>query len=322
MGKSISKYFKRSKGIICEEGIATFIRKAYSELRLIINVIGEKPIKEFNELATYFEDKHGLEIGGPSRIFGDKSLLPIYKIVGSCDNCNFSSETVWQGTVQQGLEFKYHANKPAGYQFICEASNLDRTGNESYDFVISSHVIEHIANPLKTILEWKRVLRVGGVILLICPHMEKTFDCRRPITPLTHLIEDYSKGVDDYDLTHLPEILKLCTWRDLSLDLETVSYEQFLARSKQNFDNRCLHHHVFITESWINILDYLNLEIVCLKAMLPFHIIAIGKKVSENVENSRNLHMSNMQLLESDMRWRRESPFHLDKAAPASTTSA
>jgi SAM-dependent methyltransferase len=291
---------KKTIDIVRREGTPSLFRV------MMIKVMGEKPLKEFNDLATYFKDKHGLEIGGPSRVFSDKSLLPIYKIVGSYDNCNFSSETVWQG-----VESKYHANKPAGYRFICEASNLDRIGNESYDFVISSHVIEHIANPLKAILEWKRVLRVGGVILLVCPHMERTFDRKRPITPLAHLIEDYSKGVDDHDLTQLPEILKL---HDLSLDPEAGSYEQFLARSKQNFDYRCLHHHVFITESWINILDYLNLEIVCLKAMLPFHIIVIGKRVSEDAKNSRSLHASNTRLLESDMRWRRESPFRLDRA--------
>ncbi len=249
----------------------------------ITKILGSKPLKEFNELRTYFEGKQGLEIGGPSAIFMDKSVLPIYNIVGSCDNCNFSSETVWQRNIREGLEFKYHPKKPAGYQFICEASNLDRIDNERYDFVIASHVIEHIANPLKAILEWKRVLHVGGVILLVCPHKERTFDHRRPVTPLSHIIDDYNKGVDEYDLTHLPEILEL---HDLSLDPEAGSYEKFLARSKKNFANRCLHHHVFITESWISILNYLNLEIVCLEEVPPFHIIAVGKKVNENARNS------------------------------------
>jgi SAM-dependent methyltransferase len=270
-----------------------------------------KPLREFNLLRCYFEGKHGLEIDGPSGIFMDKSLLPIYGIVGHSDSCNFSDRTVWQRNVREGLEFKYHPNKPAGYQFVCEGSNLARIDNERYDFVISSHVIEHMANPLKAILEWKRVLRIGGVVVLVCPHKEATFDHRRPITPLDHLIEDYNRGVDDHDFTHLPEILKL---HDLSLDPGAGSYEQFLARSNKNFDNRCLHHHVFVTESWISILDYLNLEIVCLEAILPFHIIAIGKKVNENTENLRSLHASNMRFLEFNSRWRQDSPFHLDKA--------
>ena len=249
----------------------------------IIKIRGSRPLKEFNELRTYFEGKQGLELGGPSAIFMDRSVLPIYGIVDSCDNCSFSTETVWQGNVREGLEFKYHPRKPAGYQFICEASSLDRIDNEKYDFVMSSHVIEHIANPLKAILEWKRVLRVGGVILLVCPHKERTFDHRRPVTPLSHIIDDYSKGVDEHDLTHLPEILEL---HDLSLDPEAGSYEKFFARSKQNFANRCLHHHVFVAESWISIFDYLNLEIVCLRETLPFHIIAVGKKVNENARDS------------------------------------
>ena len=292
--------------IVREEGVLSLLR-----VGMIKRVWWRKPLRQFNLLRDYFEGKHGLEIGGPSGIFAHKSLLPIYGIVGSCDNCNFSGRTVWQRNVQEGLHFKYHPNKPAGYQFICEAINLTRIENERYDFVISAHVIEHIANPLKAILEWKRVLRRGGVILLVCPHKETTFDHRRPITPLDHLIEDYNKGVDDHDLTCLPEVLKL---HDLSLDSEAGSYGQFLARSKKNFDNRCLHHHVFITESWISILDYLNLEIVCLEAVLPFHIIAMGKKVNENAEDLRSLHASNMRLLEVNARWRQKSPFHLDKA--------
>lgn len=291
--------------IASTDGILPLLRAA------MVRVGGRgKPVEGFDQLRSYFEGKHGLEIGGPSGNFMDKSLLPVYRIVGSCDNCNFSNRTVWQGDVQEGLEFKYHRNKPAGYQFICEATDLARIGNERYDFVISSGVIEHIANPLKAILEWKMVLRVGGVVLLLCPHKEATFDHRRPITPLSHLIDDFNERVDDRDLTHLPEILKL---HDLSLDPEAGSYEQFLARSQKNFDNRCLHQHVFVTESWITILDHLNLEIVCLKAVLPLWIVVVGKKVDENAENLRSLHASNLGLLEFNAEWRQDSPFRLDK---------
>lgn len=47
MGKSISKHLKKSKGIICEEGIATFIRKAYSELRLILDIYVNRSLSHF-----------------------------------------------------------------------------------------------------------------------------------------------------------------------------------------------------------------------------------------------------------------------------------
>jgi SAM-dependent methyltransferase len=263
--------------VVRKEGIPSLLRAAATK------ILGSKPLKGFNELRTCLEDKQGLEIGGPSKIFMGKSILPIYGIVGSCDNCNFATETVWQRGAREGLEFKYHPKKPPGYQFICEASNLAGVPDAKYDFVISSHVIEHLANPLKAILEWKRVLRMGGVMLVVCPHKERTFDHGRPVTPLSHLIDDYNKGVDEHDLTHLPEILKL---HDLSLDPEAGSFETFQVRSKNNFANRCLHHHVFTTESWISIFDYLKFETFCLEEAPPCHIIAVGKKVNENAENS------------------------------------
>ena len=96
--------------VVRKEGILWLLRVATIKI-----LRGSKPLKEFNELTTYFEGKQGLEIGGPSEIFMDKSVLPIYNIVGSCDNCNFSSETVWQRNIREGLEFKYHPKKPAGY---------------------------------------------------------------------------------------------------------------------------------------------------------------------------------------------------------------
>ena len=134
---------KKTIHIIRKEGILPLFREA------IIRITGQKPLMEFDELKHYFCGKRGLEIGGPSRIFAGRSLLPIYSLVASCDNCNFSRNTVWQSSVEEGLTFRYHPNKPKGYQFIREATNLSGIADESYDFAISSHLIEHVANPLK-----------------------------------------------------------------------------------------------------------------------------------------------------------------------------
>jgi SAM-dependent methyltransferase len=275
-------------------------------------IIRRNRSKEFKQLRAFFENKHGLEIGGPSPDFEDKSLLPIYGLVGSCDNCNFGINTIWNDRVTEGLTYNYHPKKPIGYQYICEGSSLASIDNERYDFVMSSHVIEHIANPLKAIWEWKRVVRTGGILLIVSPQKEKTFDHKRPITTLTHLKDDYDNNVDEQDLSHLPEILE---FHDLSLDPEAGSFVEFQARSEQNAEYRCLHHHVFITESWIYLFDYLNLDIVHLGAFLPFHIIAAGIKVIENTENLGRINASNKALIGSNAHWRGKSPFKLDKVS-------
>lgn len=61
--------------------------------------------------------------------------------------------------------------------------------DNSIDFVISSHVIEHFYDPIKTIKEWWRVVRPGGYVYIIAPHKERTFDRDRPRTTLEELIE-------------------------------------------------------------------------------------------------------------------------------------
>ena len=64
--------------------------------------------------------------------------------------------------------------------------------NDSEDFVLSSHVVEHLPNVVATFIEWNRVVRVGGLIFMIVPLRNALPDDQeRPITPLADFIEDY-----------------------------------------------------------------------------------------------------------------------------------
>lgn len=63
--------------------------------------------------------------------------------------------------------------------------------DESQDFVVSSHVVEHFPNPIKALIEWDRLVKPGGIIFMIVPHKERTFDKKQDCTSLEHLIDDY-----------------------------------------------------------------------------------------------------------------------------------
>jgi len=249
------------------------------------HLIRERTLVGFGNFKSYFYRKNGLEIGGPSHIFSPYSILPIYGIAENIDNCDFSSEILWRGKIVEGLTYKFHRDK-VGHQLIREATDLKGIENESYDFVISSHVLEHVANPLKALFEWKRVLKGGGALLLVCPHKECTFDHNRPVTKLSYLIQDYENKVDESDLSHLPEILK---HHDLSMDPGAGTFEDFVARSKDNFKNRCLHHHVFITETVIRMIDFAGLKILFVSTYPPSHIIVIARKLMGNESSSLGL---------------------------------
>jgi len=66
--------------------------------------------------------------------------------------------------------------------------------DNSVDFVISSHVIEHFPDPIKALREWYRVVKPGGYLYIIAPHKERTFDKERPRTTLAELIERHETG--------------------------------------------------------------------------------------------------------------------------------
>jgi SAM-dependent methyltransferase len=74
--------------------------------------------------------------------------------------------------------------------------------DDSIDFIVSSHVIEHFQDPMKALLEWYRLVKKGGIIFIIAPHKERTFDKDRPRTTIGELIDRHS-GKIKYDInTH------------------------------------------------------------------------------------------------------------------------
>ncbi len=196
-------------------------------------------------VARAFAGKRGLEIGGPSDVFSPSQpnpfFPPIYPLAESVDNCNYAANTMWsEGSA--GSTFHSWSDVPAGRQLVQCATELSAIPDGSYDFLLASHVLEHVANPLKALREWRRVLKPGGYAFILLPERAHTFDHRRPVTTFEHLKQDFEQDTPESDLTHLDEILAL---HDLDRDKPAGTPEQFRERSLRNRDNRCLHHHVF-----------------------------------------------------------------------------
>lgn len=203
---------------------------------------------------------HGIEIGGPSGAFA--TTLPLYDAVGSLDGVNFAGSTMWEGEITAGATFTYRGRTGAartGRQFIAEASELAEIPDEHYDFLISSNCLEHLANPLRALAEWRRVVRPGGYVVLVIPDPESNFDHRRPVTSFAHLVEDFDENTTEHDLTHLDEILRL---HDLERDPPAGTLAQFEARSRKNFEHRGLHHHVFDPSTIAAMVEHAGLEMV------------------------------------------------------------
>jgi SAM-dependent methyltransferase len=234
-------------------------------------------------------DKRGFEIGGPSPIFGRDGMLPVYTVAGTVDNCNFSTSTTWEGALSEGAHFRFNEAKPAGYQYIRDAVDLFGIAADSMDFVLSSHNIEHIANPVRALREWLRILKENGLLVLVVPHKEGTFDHLRPTTPLEHLISDFERATGEDDLSHLEEVLE---FHDPGRAPGTSDRAEFRVRSEKNLENRCLHHHVFTLKPVVQLLDYLGMQILSAEAVLPMHIICVARKLPAAVTTDNEKYLS------------------------------
>lgn len=259
--KKLVKIFK----VLNQKGLGYILKEVFSK-------IIKKRINNFVYINQLFANKSGLEIGGPSGIFRNGGFIPLYKIVKELDGCNFSNTTIWEGNIESGRNYNYGKNKK-GIQYISEATDLSLITNSKYEFVISSNCLEHVANPLKAIEEWIRVLKSGGLLLLVLPNKEYCFDHNRPITEFSHLLKDYQNNITENDLTHLDEILEL---HDLEMDKPAGSLEQFRERSLNNFENRALHQHVFDLTNLKEIFNYFKLEILLTHEGREY--IILGKK--------------------------------------------
>lgn len=245
----------------------------------------------------------GLEIGGPSQMFSSAGLIPVYPFATEIDGLNFSSETVWATGLGEDKPYVYEG-KALGRQFIREASHFPDIESSSYDFVMSSHVIEHLANPLRGLQEWRRVLREDGILILVAPHFEGTFDHNRPVTTIEHILEDCRNDVGEDDTTHIAEVLEL---HDFERDLWAESWEKFRERCENNINIRGVHQHVFDTETLVRLMDLSNYSILTVEHALPDNIVIVCSKPGPEDQ------AMNARFLEPSAEWRRTSPFISDR---------
>jgi len=253
----------------------------------------------WKDLRFHFIGKYGLEIGGPSRVFEPDHLIPIYSICRGVDACNFTANNLWTKSDDSSKFGRF-----LGEQFVAEACQLSNVCDEKYDFVLASHVLEHTANPIRALQEWKRVLCSNGVLAIIVPHKLATFDHRRAFTTFEHLKTDFHANITEDDLTHFEEVVAL---HDLSLDPPAGSFELFRRRCLANSSIRAMHHHVFSPEVLIMSFDYVGLRVLNLAIERPFHIIAFGQKSSLTEES---IAADNQLFLDSAADWRKRDPFH------------
>lgn len=119
--------------------------------------------------------------------------------IGASKHNPFNLDTIfvdhpdkWTTYHQEQIRLDGDYLRPTVFADACKLPFEDK----SFDFVINSHVIEHIWRPQDALKEWIRVSR--KYIFLIIPHKDRTFDKGREVTPAEEILaREYKETYED-----------------------------------------------------------------------------------------------------------------------------
>ena len=118
------------------------------------------------------------------------------------------------------------------------------------DFIIASHVLEHLASPLKALRSWYDALREGGCLLLKVPDKRFTFDHKRERTRLTHLVDEYENSGSIDVRAHYADWVEHVNRKPR----QSAAFEQKLQElMAQKYS---IHYHVWIDHDLREIIEY------------------------------------------------------------------
>lgn len=140
--------------------------------------------------------------------------------------------------------------------------------------MISAHVIEHLENPLGSIENAIRILKPGGIHLLVVPDLRFTFDKHRRPTPLVHLIQDAADGGAGTRINGYVEFLRDVARPEWGNPTPDEDLER--AAAEMSDRNQDIHFHAWTTETFRELLEHAG-------SHGAFRIIGSAFVINENI---------------------------------------
>jgi predicted SAM-dependent methyltransferase len=126
----------------------------------------------------------------------------------------------------------------------------------SQDFIVANHFLEHCEDPIRTIETHLGKLRPGGILFYAVPDKRYTFDSRRPLTPLDHMVTDHEQGPDRSRSEHYDEWTRLVVDGEAPAGTEGAAFEEWAARRARELeeDAYSIHMHVWTQAEFLKLI--------------------------------------------------------------------
>jgi SAM-dependent methyltransferase len=134
---------------------------------------------------------------------------------------------------------------------VDEAEYLTSFADDSLDFVMANHVLEHVEDPIAALFNFLRVLRPGGVLFLTLPDARRSFDGPRERTSVEHVLRDHREG---------PQVSRSEHYLEYGLLVEGRTGDDLVRRSAELEAQRFrIHFHVWEPDTFLELLLALQL---------------------------------------------------------------
>lgn len=142
-------------------------------------------------LAFEYCKGEGIEFGAAAH---NPFELPYCRNVAPCDGVNAVYEQDMRDFAMYSKEQGDMCQQIAPVDLVGDMMHIPVEDN-SLDYVISSHVIEHEPNPIQAFQNISRKIKDGGIVFMIFPKRNALYgDAIRPLTTLNAFIENYQSN--------------------------------------------------------------------------------------------------------------------------------
>jgi predicted SAM-dependent methyltransferase len=195
------------------------------------------------EFAYRYLAGEGLEIGGLNRPLP----VPPAARVRQVDRMTTAELAAGYGEDMAG-------KKLAEVDVVDDGETLATVDDGSQDFIIANHFLEHTGDPIGTIGNHLAKLKPGGVLFYAVPDKRWSFDFRREVTSLEHLIRDREEGPEVSRSEHFDEWGLLVTGTDE--ERAEPNWPERAAEIARALDaeDYSIHTHVFTEASFLRLL--------------------------------------------------------------------
>lgn len=142
---------------------------------------------------------------------------------------------------------------------IDDAQVLRRIPSEQFDFVIASHVVEHMSSAILAIKNWLRVIKADGLLYVVVPSKDAIFDRKRSRTTLLHVVSDYRylEGIETRNWEH---------YLDYALHVDndihfggTLSPDELITHAKKlKYTGYSIHYHCWLPADFLELLLWIK----------------------------------------------------------------